>query len=259
MGIIKTLGRLLLLMAIGLGGACSNKTENHSTAKKNDTNSAGKLEKVNKEKPNHENVVGFFENYAQNNKETLVVVKTSFGNIKIRLFENTPLHRANFIYLVKNKYFDATWFHRVSKGHVIQAGSSDSFETSKKRKQMGTYTLPAEMKEGNFHVRGAVAAARKYKNNPEKRSNPFEFYIALGSTFTSGQLELMEKKYNTNYNSQQIQTYTKTGGSPHLDGEHTVFGEVVEGMDVVEAISKVDVDSGEWPLINIPITVEVLR
>jgi peptidyl-prolyl cis-trans isomerase B (cyclophilin B) len=182
-------------------------------------------------------------------------ISTPKGEIVIELYDNTPWHRANFAFLVNKDYFDGTWFHRVSAGHVIQAGNNDEAKTAQLRQTIGEYTLPAEALDQNWHLRGTVAAARSYSNNPTKRSDPYEFYINLGSNFSLGQLRAMEEQYNIDLTADQLEQYQKVGGAPHLDGEHTVFGRVVSGMQVVEAISKVPVDEGEWPLENIPIKI----
>lgn len=206
-----------------------------------------------------ENSLAFLTNYCKHSSENEVVIHTKHGNIKIRLFRNTPLHRANFLYLTHKKYFDGTWFYRVSEGHVIQAGNNDAGITGKKRAAIGDYKIPSEISAGNLHHRGAVAAARSYYQNPEKSSTPFEFYIVLGKEYSTRQLKLLADKEGFALTESQIKAYESTAGSPHLDSEHTVFGEVVAGMAVVEAISRVKTDEGEWPLESIPILVEVVK
>lgn len=172
----------------------------------------------------------FLRDYGQENPETRVLIKSSFGEIEIELYKDTPLHRANFIFLAKRRYFDGTFFYRVSKGFVVQAGNSDESSTPKKRYEIGEYHLKNEFAAGHTHFRGAISMARNYTDNPYKISDPYEFFIVI-----------------------------QKGGAHHLDGEHTVFGRVVRGLSVADKIAEVQVDSREWPFADIPITVEVLR
>ena len=202
-----------------------------------------------------ESYLSFLKGFPLKNTVDTLVITCEFGEIEIVLFQNTPLHRANFLHLVDRNYFNGTWFHRVSENHVIQAGNSDELLTVAKRKEIGRYQLPAEALDENPHFYGALAAARSYKNNPQKNSDPFEFYISLGEKYSHAQLALMEEKYHLSLSIQQREQYQILGGSPHLDGEHTVFGKVVRGMEVAEKISRQKTDSGEWPLLNIPIKI----
>jgi peptidyl-prolyl cis-trans isomerase B (cyclophilin B) len=261
LAILQKNSSLCLLICLSIISACSNK-EQRATGQSDQAKIVKEKETTNNithhQKLNSSNAVEFFLDYGAAHSESTVLVSTDFGDIKIQLFDDTPMHRSNFIFLAKRGYFNTTWFHRVSEGHVIQAGNSDSETTAKKRKEIGSYSLPSEMTDHNYHEYGAVAAARSYKRNPNKRSNPFEFYISLGQKFSVGQLKAMEDKYELEFTNEQMKLYSTKGGSPHLDHEHTVFGRVIEGMDVVERISRVEVDSGEWPLSNVPITVKVL-
>ena len=163
------------------------------------------------------------------------------------------------IYLTKRGYFDLTQFYRVSKNFVDQAGNSDEWPCQEMRAKIGGYVLPAEFRKENIHKYGAVAMARRYDKNPKKNSSPFEFYIVLGQTYTKAGIRAHEKEFGTTYSPKQYDTYTKIGGTPYLDQEHTVIGEVIAGMDVAIELNKVKVDNREWPLTEIPITMKVLR
>ncbi|MEB3346250.1 peptidylprolyl isomerase [Aquimarina gracilis] len=178
----------------------------------------------------NKNLREFMAQYGKENPETLVRITTKFGKIDIQLYKETPLHRANFIYLVKQKYFDETFFYRVAKGFVIQGGNSDRQQMAKKRFEIGDYTIPQEPVKGLKHVRGAVALSKQWVDNPSNRSTPYEFFIVIA------------KK-----------------GADHLDGEHTIFGKVIRGMNVADKISNVPVDGSEWPKENIFIKAEVIK
>lgn len=178
----------------------------------------------------NQNVREFLTKYGKENPETLVRITTSFGDIDISLLKETPIHRANFIYLVKQRYFDETFFYRVAKGFVIQGGNSDRNEMAVKRFEIGDYTLPQEQIAGLKHHRGTVALSKQWVDNPSNRSTPYEFFIVVA------------KK-----------------GAYHLDGAHTIFGKVVKGMTVVDKISNVPVDESEWPKKNIFIKATVIR
>ena len=180
----------------------------------------------------NENVVSFLTEYGAKNPETEVLITTRFGDIEIELYKDTPLHRANFIYLVKNKYFDETFFHRVVPNFIIQAGNSDLVSTQKKRAALGKdYLLPAEIIPGRIHAYGTVSGAKEYRENPDHRTAPYEFFIFLGPKSSTA----------------------------HLNGRYTIFGKVTKGMDVVEEISKLKADDGDWPLNNIYISAKVIE
>ena len=177
-----------------------------------------------------EELIPFLTEYGKENPENKVRIKTRFGDIDVLLYNDTPLHRANFIFLAKKGYFDDTFFHRVAEGFVIQGGNSDNTSTSKKRNNVGSYLIPSEFEAGHRHTRGAFSAAKYAEQNVSKASSPFEFFIVQSDR-----------------------------GAHHLDNDHTVFGRVISGMDVVDEIAKQEVGEGEWPLINIHIDVEVLE
>ena len=179
----------------------------------------------------NKNMKAFLLDYGKENKETKVRLTTRFGEIDIQLFKATPLHRANFIYLTKQNYFDETFFYRVAKNFVIQGGNSDRDKMARKRFEIGDdYTIPQEQIKGKTHQRGSVALSKQWVDNPSNRSTPFEFFIVVAKN-----------------------------GAHHLDGEHTIFGEVIKGMEVVDKISNVPVDGSEWPLENIFIKAEVIE
>ncbi|WP_310992052.1 peptidylprolyl isomerase [Aequorivita marina] len=180
----------------------------------------------------NDNVVSFLTEYGKNNPETKVLITSRFGDIEMELYKDTPLHRANFIYLVKQQYFDNTFFHRVVPNFIIQAGSSDLRSTPKKRVKLGNdYLLPAEIIPGRIHEYGTVSGAKEYRENPDHRTAPFEFFIFLGPKSSTG----------------------------HLNGKYTIFGKITKGMDVVEKISEVATDDGDWPLQNIYINAKVVE
>lgn len=201
----------------------------------------------------------FFTAYAQAHPENKLKVSTPFGDIHIRLYQNTPRHRASMLFLIRQGYFDGTWFYRVRPGHVVQAGNNTLPETQELRHEIGKYTLAAEKIGENYHHTGAVAMARSYDNNPGKRSTPYEWYISIGQTFTAGQLKAMEKQQDLSLNAEQRRLYQEKGGLPHLDQDHTVIGEVTRGMDVVRQIARQPTDSREWPKEDIPLAVEIVE
>lgn len=179
--------------------------------------------------------------YGNQNPENQVQIQTSYGNITLRLYEDTPLHRANFIRLIKQGFYDnGADFYRVIYAFMVQGGRGAGYDS---------YLVPPEFTPKHFHKRGALAMA--HGDNPENASAPTEFYIVQGQRQDSTELDL------TKLTPEQIQTYTTQGGSPNLDGKYTVFGEVTEGMDVVQKIAEVETYS-EKPLKRIPLKVVLL-
>ena len=169
-----------------------------------------------------ENVINFLFEYEKNNKENKVRIYTNFGNIDILLFSNTPYHRSNFIYLTKKNYFDGTQFYRVVNNFVIQAGNSDNRKISSKRQRIGKYLLPNDFNKGHTHKRGMVSMPSSSIDNPYKMASPYEFFIVQ-----------------------------KKDGAHHLDGNYTIFGTVINGMEVVDIIANLPTDERDWPLNNV--------
>ncbi len=240
-----------------------------------------------------------------------VKIMTKLGDIVVRLYDETPIHRDNFVKLVKEGYYDGTLFHRVIKDFMIQGGDPDS-KGAPVGKSLGVggpdYTLEAEIKDGLFHKRGALAAARQGDEvNPERRSSGSQFYIVWGQVYNEGQLrqfakqlkmqqvqqtfnllaaqhrdEIMQMRRNRDrvglqelqdkladeaekqvkgngLTEEQMKVYSTVGGTPHLDGQYTVFGEVEEGLDVVEMIQGSATGRGDRPLDEIELRITVIE
>lgn len=241
-----------------------------------------------------------------------VIIKTSLGDITVRLYDETPLHRDNFVKLAREGYYDGTLFHRVIKDFMIQGGDPDS-KGAPVGKQLGIggpdYTIEAEIKPTLFHKRGALAAARQGDEvNPERRSSGSQFYIVWGQVYNQGQIkqfakqmemqqmqqafnalamqhreEIMQLRRDRNraglqelqdklaneaqqqvkangagMTAEQQEIYTTIGGTPHLDGQYTVFGEVEEGLDIVDQIQQAATGRGDRPIEDIEMKMEVI-
>ena len=190
-----------------------------------------------------------------------VLIQTKYGDIVVELYDSTPLHRDNFLKLVKEGFYDSLLFHRVIDGFMIQGGDPES-KGADKNKILGAggpgYTLPPEIHE--LHYRGAVAAARMGNQvNPEKRSSGSQFYIVQGKKhLTLSDIQSAEKRNKLKYTEEQIQKYLKEGGYPFLDGEYTVFGRVVKGMDVVDKIAKVKKSRHNRPVEDIVMKIKII-
>ena len=242
-----------------------------------------------------------------------VKIITSLGDITVKLYDETPIHRDNFIKLAKEGFYNGTLFHRVIKDFMIQGGDPES-KGAPKGKMLGSgdagYTLPAEFKNELFHKRGALAAARQGDNvNPERRSSGCQFYIVWGETYKESQLGQLSKQMQMQamqsvfnqlcaerrdvillmrknrdhaglqdlqeklnamteaivkdnkmgvLSKEQKEAYTTIGGTPFLDGQYTVFGEVEEGLDIVAKIQEVATDGHDRPVDDLSMTVEVI-
>jgi peptidylprolyl isomerase len=238
------------------------------------------------------------------NENSMVLIKTTLGDIKIKLYDGTPIHRGNFIKLVNMGFYEGISFHRVIKDFMIQAGdpTTRSGLTKEQLDTLDKYTIPAEFRKEYYHKKGAVAAAREGNNvNPDMRSSGTQFYIVQGTKFSDAELKAAEERINSSikqtlfsklmkeiadsarlsgvplkeseiqerasmkmfdylttqvdrkFSETQINDYKNIGGVPRLDGTYTVFGEVVEGLDVVDKIAAEKTNQADKPLSDIKI------
>ena len=196
----------------------------------------------------------FLSSFAAKPKNTYVKITTTYGEVYLKLYNETPKHRDNFIKIIKEGTLNQTMFHRVIQEFMIQGGDPNS-KTAKTGQQLGDgdlgYTIPAEFNPNLFHKKGALAAARD--NNPEKASSASQFYIVQGKVFTDEELDAVEKNRMAGRKIPltQREVYKTIGGSPHLDQNYTVFGEVVKGIIMVDNICAVKVDGNNRPLTDI--------
>ena len=250
---------------------------------------------------------------AGDDQEQLVLIKTKFGDMKVKLYNETPLHRDNFIKLVKEGFYDGLLFHRVIKDFMIQGGDPES-KDAPAGKHLGSggpgYQIPAEIVDGLYHKKGALAAARQGDAaNPERKSSGSQFYIVQGKVYDEEKLSQIEEKMKLNAERQEamklymkdqvrikrLQTegkidsintirfeiqeqaeknvsessykinekrkeiYTTVGGTPHLDGAYTVFGEVIEGLNVIDSIANVETGPGDRPIDDVIMSMELLN
>jgi peptidyl-prolyl cis-trans isomerase B (cyclophilin B) len=196
-------------------------------------------------------------------KEEQILIQTDLGNIRIRLFDETPLHKENFLKLANEGFYDGLLFHRCVQGFMIQGGDPDS-RTAVPNQPLGNggpgYTIPAEIQSKFFHKRGMVAAARLGDDvNPNRESSGSQFYIVQGRTFAASELTNYTMAFSNTYTAEQIEAYTTVGGAPHLDGAYTIFGEVVEGMDVVDKIAAQPTNAANRPMQDVKMTVKVVK
>ncbi len=184
-----------------------------------------------------------------------VLMQTTAGNMTIQLYEDVPLHANNFLKLVNDGFYNGLLFHRVIPNFMIQGGDPESLNASPGvglGNGSNGYTIPAEFNVAKYaHTKGALAAART--SNPEKASSGCQFYIVEGKTYTDAELDNFEKSKGIKYNFLQRKTYKELGGTPHLDNEYTVYGQVIDGMDVINKISSVSRSSGDRPNLDVKI------
>ena len=200
--------------------------------------------------------------WAAKPRNNYVQIRTDYGVCIIKLYNETPLHRDNFLNLVKDDFYDDLLFHRVIEQFMIQGGDPDS-KNAAPGARLGEgsldYTINAEFRDSLFHKKGALAAARD--DNPEKASSATQFYIVQGKTFTDEELDRLEETRLEGREIPEYQraTYRTIGGVPHLDQNYTVFGEVVQGMDVIDQIAAIPTDDFDRPMVDQKMELTVLR
>ncbi len=191
-----------------------------------------------------------------NDPYTYAEIETDFGTMKVKLYNSTPKHRDNFIKLANEGFYDGLIFHRVINGFMIQGGDPVSKDAAPDARLGGGgpgYQIDAEI--GALHVKGALAAART--PNPEKKSSGSQYYIVQGKPQSDAQLDGIERQKNVKYSAEQRELYKTLGGRPDLDNEYTVFGEVVEGIEVVDKIAAVQTAPGDRPIEDVKMKVRI--
>lgn len=194
-------------------------------------------------------------------KDYLVTLNTKYGTIHLVLFDDAPLHKANFVKLVEQKFYDSLLFHRIIDGFMIQGGDPES-KTAKPNQRLGNgggnmERIPFEFKPNHIHRKGALAAARD--NNPEKKSSACQFYIVQGKKRTDEEVTAAAQRNGMNYTTQQRADYMILGGAPHLDNGYTVFGEAIDNLDLIDTIAKQPKDSADRPKEDIKMSMTVKK
>ena len=196
-------------------------------------------------------------------KVYFVKIETSYGDIVVKLYNETPKHRDNFLKLVKEGTYDGLLFHRVINQFMIQGGDPNSRD-AKPGQMLGDgelgYTIPAEFVPGIYHKKGALAAARQGDQvNPQKASSSCQFYIVQGNTWTADRLKMVEDRFGKKFTPEQTEVYATLGGTPFLDGDYPVFGEVVEGIEVVDKIAAVACGPMDRPIEDVKMKMTVIE
>lgn len=191
----------------------------------------------------------------EKSKPTVYTLETSMGNIQVKLYDNTPLHKAHFEKMVNEHTYDSVLFHRVINKFMIQTGDPETKPGDKSMKENpdDLYGLvPAEFRAENFHKKGALAAARMADQvNPEKMSSSTQFYLVQGRVYDEQELQMMEMYYGKSFSPQQREIYKTIGGTPFLDGDYTVYGEIISGLDIVDKIAATPTRPGDRPIEDI--------
>ena len=192
-----------------------------------------------------------------------VKISTKYGDMVAELYDETPIHRDNFIKLVKDGFYDGTLFHRVIPGFMIQGGdpaSKDDTPNTKIGNGGPGYTLPSEFNPQFFHKKGVLAAARMGDAvNPKKESSGSQFYIVEGQVYDNNTIDLFAKRMGVELSHAQKKAYTTVGGTPHLDADYTVFGELVEGLEIISKISNVTRDKNNLPTDKVIMNISIVK
>lgn len=193
----------------------------------------------------------------------LVEIQTPYGNMIAELSNETPLHRDNFMHLVEQQFYDSLLFHRVIRNFMIQGGDPNS-RGADESARLGSggpgYQIDAEFKDDLAHIKGAIAAARMGDQvNPQKKSSGSQFYIVDGNKVTDSILDQIEAKKGFRYTSEQRAAYKELGGTPHLDQDYTVFGRIIEGLDVIDKIAAAKTKPGDRPAENVWMIMRVVK
>jgi len=249
--------KLLFFVLLGVVGLASCQVENQTEdlVRKDSQTQPPKETKTTEILLTDENARTELLKYGKENIQNEVLIKTRFGNMKVRLYEETPLHRANFLRLVQRKYFDNTFFYRVIKDFIVQGGMANGNPVP-----LGKYGIPKEfMPRKYYHKKGALGMARdKDQGSFQKKSSAQDFFIVHGKTYSLGELLVLEQEHNWIFTPKQIETYRTIGGAPHLDNNYTVFGEVIEGLHIIDSIANQPIDEMNWLLEDIAVKMEVI-
>ena len=187
-------------------------------------------------------------------KQIKILISTDYGDMTAILYNEPPQHRDNFGKLINEGWYEGSPFHRIIKNFMIQGG-----QNADGRLDPG-YTIPAEFVPGKYHKKGALAAARKGDNvNPQKASSGAQFYIVQGKAYPSEQIAMMGSRSGLNYTDKQIEAYSTIGGTPQLDGSYTVFGEVIDGIDIIDKIAAVKTGGNNKPVEDITMSINIIE
>ena len=187
-------------------------------------------------------------------KQIKILITTDYGDMTAVLYNETPQHRDNFVKLINEGWYEGSPFHRVMQNFMIQGG-----QNADGRLDPG-YTIPAEFVPGKYHKKGALAAARQPDQvNPEKASSGSQFYFVQGQVLTDENIDMYANRLGIEIGEQQREAYKTIGGTPHLDGSYTVFGEVIDGMDVIDKIAAVKTGGNNKPVEDVTMSIKIIE